>query len=621
MKKTLVITTIVVLLLAFTLTPTTNVVAASFPKDKPTVYVDPQRILDLPPSSTFTITVKIFNISNFYGYDIQFRWNPNILSYVSHTIHAYWTIKVRDVVNVTDGSYWIAFSKMYPDPPANGNISIFSMTFHVIGVGTCFLSFDSTELADARGFPIPHHVEKGYFSNAPPPEPVKLSVTPKRIVNATLTPCNNFAVNITVEKAEDLFAFKFKLGYNTTILDCVNIVEGPFLRSVGQTIITISEINEPGGIIIFGASLVNGQGATGDGVLATITFHVTGRGESVLDLYDVALNNSEGAALPIDSLTDGYFNNMLITRLFIDPPELIAPTMGPGDVFQIEVKIENVIDMYDYSFKLGYDTNVLTCLGVIITPPTNDVNFDVQISINDAVGTIWVSVQYYPPATPITIYAAERLVIIWFMVQAHGQTVLDLHNTRVSDPLGNNITHKVDDGFFATLLRDVAVIDVKVVSPNVVYAGRIVVINVTVMNRGNMTTETFDVTVYYGHNPIETRSVTLGPWSVKTITFYWNTSGLTPCSNYTISAYAGPVPYEINLENNLFVDGWVKIKMRGDVNGDGVINIFDIVLVCSAYGSTPGSPKWNPDCDLAPPWNLINIFDVVTVCSLYGQTC
>jgi hypothetical protein len=405
------------------------------------------------------------------------------------------------------------------------------------------------------------------------------------------------------------------------MLDCLTIVEGPFLQSVGPTTITISEINEPEGTLFFGVSLLNPPSANGGGVLATITFHVTERGETVLDLYDIVLSNSEGEALPVDPPTDGYFNNMLISRLFIDPHELIDPTMGPSDVFQIEVKIENVIDMYDYSFNLGYDTDVLTCLGAIVTPPTNDTNFDVEISINDAAGTLWVSVQYYPPAEPIIIYTAKKLVTIWFMVQTYGQTILDLYNTRISDPFGNNMTHEVDDGFFATLLRDVAVIDVKVVSPNVVYAGRIVTINVTVMNRGNMTIETFNVTVYYGDNPIETRSVTLEPWSNMTITFYWGTSGLTPCNNYTISAYASPVPYEINLENNLFVDGWVKIKMLGDVNGDGAVDIYDIVLVCAAYGSTSNDLNWNPDCDLAPPWNLINIYDVVTVCGLYGQTC
>jgi uncharacterized protein (DUF2141 family) len=36
----------------------------------------------------------------------------------------------------------------------------------------------------------------------------------------------------------------------------------------------------------------------------------------------------------------------------------------------------------------------------------------------------------------------------------------------------------------------------------------------------------------------------------------------------------------------------------GDVNRDGKIDMRDIGLITLAYGSTPGTPKWNPDADL-----------------------
>ena len=69
-----------------------------------------------------------------------------------------------------------------------------------------------------------------------------------------------------------------------------------------------------------------------------------------------------------------------------------------------------------------------------------------------------------------------------------------------------------------------------------------------------------------------------------------------------------------------YADGYVKIKMLGDLNGDGVIDILDIVLAASCYGSTPGDPNWNPEADLARPWNVIEICDVVTIASRYGRT-
>jgi hypothetical protein len=86
-------------------------------------------------------------------------------------------------------------------------------------------------------------------------------------------------------------------------------------------------------------------------------------------------------------------------------------------------------------------------------------------------------------------------------------------------------------------------------------------------------------------------------------------------------AEASQVPYEVNLGNNIFVDSWVKIKMIGDVNGDGVIDILDIVLASTAYASHEGDPNWNPEADVAPPWGVINILDIVTISSRYGQHC
>jgi hypothetical protein len=612
-----------------------GITSAAFPTDKPTLYVDPPEVLDLPIGSTFTISIKIFNVTGLYGFDIIIHWNPAILEYVSHEIRVpkntypdgvLWN-PVLPVTNLADpigGTVWIAYACMHPAPVFDGDGTFFKVTLRVIAEGSCPLNFLSHDLSDKPAMAIPHYIQEGYFSNAPPPPPptpLKLNVVPKKIVDSLLTPCHDISVNVTAKDAKDVYSYEFKMAYNTTILDCIEITEGPFLKDVGPTSVFVNIIDEPSGILHYGVTLLSPSSANGSGVLATIKFHVTGTGETPLDLYDVIGKNPLGETLPPYEPEDGYFNNMMITKLFVDPPELIAPTMKPGDIFQITIDIEDVIDMYDYAFKLGYDTSVLTCLGAIVMPPTNDTEFTVLMSVNDTEGVLWVSVQYYPPAEPITIFENETLVTVWFMIQSYGQTLLDLYDTQVSDPLGGLMSHVVEDGFFATLIRDVAIVDVKVTSNNVVYAGRIVTINVTAMNRGNMTTETFDVTAYYDANPIGTQSITLGPWSNGTLIFYWNTSGLTPCDNFTISAYAHPVPYEINLGNNNFVDGWVMIKMLGDIDGDGDVDIYDVVATVNAYGSKPGDPNWNPDCDLAQPWDFINIFDIVTVCSMYGKSC
>lgn len=72
--------------------------------------------------------------------------------------------------------------------------------------------------------------------------------------------------------------------------------------------------------------------------------------------------------------------------------------------------------------------------------------------------------------------------------------------------------------------------------------------------------------------------------------------------------------------------GTVYIKADGsinppdaDVNCDGKVDIFDIILATSIYDSREDELNWNPNVNYAPPWNRIDIYDLVTIASYYGQ--
>ncbi len=75
-------------------------------------------------------------------------------------------------------------------------------------------------------------------------------------------------------------------------------------------------------------------------------------------------------------------------------------------------------------------------------------------------------------------------------------------------------------------------------------------------------------------------------------------SGFASMTPYVISAQASFVPYETNLANNVLTDGNVKVKIMGDVNGDGIVGILDLQAWDAAYGSSQGMSNWNPQADL-----------------------
>lgn len=62
---------------------------------------------------------------------------------------------------------------------------------------------------------------------------------------------------------------------------------------------------------------------------------------------------------------------------------------------------------------------------------------------------------------------------------------------------------------------------------------------------------------------------------------------------------------------------WNIFWSMGDVNRDGHIDETDMGLMQVAYGSYPGHPNWNPDCDLSQD-DLIDADDTVLVGKNYG---
>jgi YVTN family beta-propeller protein len=69
----------------------------------------------------------------------------------------------------------------------------------------------------------------------------------------------------------------------------------------------------------------------------------------------------------------------------------------------------------------------------------------------------------------------------------------------------------------------------------------------------------------------------------------------------TVTAkYTGPVKIGIYYGNLGGTPSQIyqSEAVPGDVNFDGKVNLADLLIITKALGSTPGTPRWNPNCDL-----------------------
>ncbi|MFX1484609.1 MAG: hypothetical protein ACFFCP_15635, partial [Promethearchaeota archaeon] len=144
-------------------------------------------------------------------------------------------------------------------------------------------------------------------------------------------------------------------------------------------------------------------------------------------------------------------------------------------------------------------------------------------------------------------------------------------------------------------------------------------INITVLNYG-FSTENFSLNAYANMTLLGAFSnITLQIRTSTTLPLTWNTTSVA-MGNYTISVEVTPVPGETDLTDNTAVAPQdVCITISGDVDADFDVDIFDAVLFCAAYGSTPSDPNWNCHCDIVEPFGLIDLFDVVLMADSYGE--
>jgi parallel beta-helix repeat protein len=95
-----------------------------------------------------------------------------------------------------------------------------------------------------------------------------------------------------------------------------------------------------------------------------------------------------------------------------------------------------------------------------------------------------------------------------------------------------------------------------------------------------------------------------------------------PYQNETGSDGVGDVRYVIdenNQDNYPLMSPWTPaFRLVGDINGDGKVDIQDLVLFIKAFGSYPTHPRWNIEADLNND-SKVDIKDLVLIIKHFGE--
>jgi len=231
-------------------------------------------------------------VTDLGGLDVRLYWDNSLLNVTSHEIEipTEWSSyliassSVENDYNATHGRFVLAIVMLPPSSGFNGSHKFADLSFECLGIGECILDLTDTMLFDSTtGEEISHEVIDGYVVQNEPA--TTLHIDP---ANAYGLIDQEFTVNVSVSNVVDLFAFDFKVGYNTSLLNCMQIALGEFFSDCYIPIKT--EINDTiGRVWVVGSLTSASPSADGNMTLVALRFRCTGLGVCALDLYDTLL--------------------------------------------------------------------------------------------------------------------------------------------------------------------------------------------------------------------------------------------------------------------------------------------------------------------------------------------
>lgn len=241
------------------------------------LFVDPENteFWTVSKGQTFTIEVKLTDVTLLYGLEFKVYWDTLLLDLVGVDVISPWGSSYFIAKNETRedlGRYWLAVSA-YLTPAFTGDATLARLTFRVAydpiypAGENCAIDLADTKLSTYDGVAIYHMTHDGIYSIYST-KPV-LAISPNSYTSHYLG--ETFKVNVTVSNVVDLYNFTIKLSYDTVLLDATSMQLGPFLN----TPVYISKfiIDDSSGLIWLSAwSAGSALPASGNGVLATITF-------------------------------------------------------------------------------------------------------------------------------------------------------------------------------------------------------------------------------------------------------------------------------------------------------------------------------------------------------------
>ena len=447
-----------------------------------------------------------------------------------------------------------------------------------------------------------------------------------------------FTVAVKIIDVTNLYGFDIKFSWNTTFLDyvshSVHVPRNSYLDGVlwNPTIFLADDVNATAGTYGIAYSSINPAPTfNGTGTVFTMTFKVKYHpvqpepdANVTLELYSTDLvgyvpPNATYAILHTRQNGTVILHALppISTQLYVQPTVF---RKSQGASFPLNVTVQDVIDLYAFDITLNYNTTVLDALSITEGPFLKSIGSTIAFvsEVNDTAGRVRLSLLLL--GAPHGVNGTGTLFTIQFKssTTATGPSPLNLTSTELSNYDADLINHAIINGQVTILL-------VEILTHTVVVGGV----------SYNFTTASSSAITNFAYNDTQ-KLVSFDATGPSDILGFTNITMpkdllLLPTRDAFVVLFDGDAIYYKGTDNATHYFLYftyshsahkivIKRTLIGDLNGDQKVDIYDVVIVATAYDATPADARWNPLADLKEPWNKISLPDAVMVTRSYGKT-
>jgi len=444
-----------------------------------------------------------------------------------------------------------------------------------------------------------------------------------------------FTIAVKIMNVTNLYGFDISFRWNTTVLEYVShsirVPRNTYPDGVlWNPVMELEDIlNQTAGTYSVAYTSMNpAPSFSGEGTVFTMTFRVKyhpiqPEPDAIVTLE---LYNTELAAFGGGQISHTPQNGTV--KLYALPPVntiLYASHAGEKDrrffrksqgaVFSVDVGVDNVTDLYAFAISLYYNTTFLDVVSVTEGPflQSRGSTYVVKDYMNDTEGHVRYALSLLGVSSGANGSGTLFTVTFRATTATVGTSNLTLQDTDLGDYSSDPIDHAILDGSVEILLVEV----IQWVSDGYTF----------------QTASSSQITGFTYSNATKMINFTLtGPADIAgytDLTIPKTAMNLSINDMFTVQLN-GTAMNHIRTGNTThyflyfaYPHSTYKVSivqtLMGDLNGDRIVNMQDVVTVCVAFDSTPSLSHWNPVADLKPN-NKIDIYDVILVTRNYDKT-